>query len=824
MKNKQNVTSGFEFKLVSEQTIGISSFLDKAINFISRFVVTLVLSIGAIFTFTSMMKLDVDGGVLLLVLAISAIVSTIGYNSKFKNLHVFLASLALVVIGALVAFEYTKSGVKVISESVTKSIYEAMYWTVPDLSIKHAHLYAQEATYVLSLVSILLNAAVGFFVTAKINFIGTFLLTFPFFEIGAAFGCVAEKMPFAFLLAGWGASLVLHISLRQRNITKHKNSESKKKSKQKSFTYADTTKRFGASALVMVVSLLLVFSLVNSLLISAGFSRSAKLDKFRADFKETVLNAYDLITGFDHDASLKEGNLAVLADRKIKDRNYAVLETDNMEDDLYLKGYTGGIYTGDAWKEIEDDEYEFIDEFRTYLTEKGIALPTLSGDAIDSDINGNDLRPSKIRLYDFRRQKDYMYLANATVSSVGTQSKYDKYLVAKDKADYEYNAYCSSNAPFVVATTSRFDTFSFKKYWRTYVDFVNYEYLMLPEEGLDEIKRLGEILVGQNIYQSVDNVRAYVAETTEYSDFVAKLPDGKDFASYFVFEKRMGYSAHYATATAVILRSMGIPTRYVEGFYVPNEQVLKGENMGGARKVQLTDANSHAWIEVFVQECGWIPVEVTEGFYTQTLESQFNDFQNQNEEELEQNEEQLETPQEEIGYEEEVLEESEPTVEEDENATEEDGHKYVKNKIVEPLTIAFLIALLVVVLIVLAFGTVRRAVLIRRNRIFGSDDYKRQIEEGFKLLKKILKFMEVNLSEVYSYDQLAKIISQSFDHIEVQKAKQMISIYEKTQFSREVPKKQDVDEFLDFVDDLGDLVYKKLVVKHRLKFKFIDLI
>ena len=84
--------------------------------------------------------------------------------------------------------------------------------------------------------------------------------------------------------------------------------------------------------------------------------------------------------------------------------------------------------------------------------------------------------------------------------------------------------------------------------------------------------------------------------------------------------------------------------------------------------------------------------------------------------------------------------------------------------------------------------------------------------------------MDVNLSEVYSYDQLAKIICENFGSIEPAKAKQMISIYEKTQFSREVPRKQDADEFLDFVDDIGDLVYKNLVVKHRLKFKFIDLI
>ena len=90
MSKNKFVTSGFEFKLVSEETLGISSTLDKAINFISRLFVTLVLCAGAVFTFNSMMNLDASGGALLVVLLVCATLSTLGYNSKLKNLYVFL--------------------------------------------------------------------------------------------------------------------------------------------------------------------------------------------------------------------------------------------------------------------------------------------------------------------------------------------------------------------------------------------------------------------------------------------------------------------------------------------------------------------------------------------------------------------------------------------------------------------------------------------------------------------------------------------------------------------------------------------------------------
>ena len=80
---------------------------------------------------------------------------------------------------------------------------------------------------------------------------------------------------------------------------------------------------------------------------------------------------------------------------------------------------------------------------------------------------------------------------------------------------------------------------------------------------------------------------------------------------YFLTESKKAYCSYYASAAAILLRSVGIPTRYVEGVYVPKENIQKAVETGG--EIQVKDEDLHAWIEVFDERYGFVPVEVTPG-------------------------------------------------------------------------------------------------------------------------------------------------------------------------------------------------------------------
>ena len=80
------------------------------------------------------------------------------------------------------------------------------------------------------------------------------------------------------------------------------------------------------------------------------------------------------------------------------------------------------------------------------------------------------------------------------------------------------------------------------------------------------------------------------------------LPEGEDFVEYFLQESHQGYCVHFATAAVTLLRAMGIPARYAEGYAVPS---------GEEDWVDVPDYNAHAWVELYIGGTGWVPVEVT---------------------------------------------------------------------------------------------------------------------------------------------------------------------------------------------------------------------
>ena len=80
---------------------------------------------------------------------------------------------------------------------------------------------------------------------------------------------------------------------------------------------------------------------------------------------------------------------------------------------------------------------------------------------------------------------------------------------------------------------------------------------------------------------------------------------------YFLKENKKGYCVYYATAATLLFRSIGIPARYVEGMYVPKEELAK---CAKGEEIAVPDRNAHAWVEIYDERYGFVPVEVTPGF------------------------------------------------------------------------------------------------------------------------------------------------------------------------------------------------------------------
>lgn len=83
-------------------------------------------------------------------------------------------------------------------------------------------------------------------------------------------------------------------------------------------------------------------------------------------------------------------------------------------------------------------------------------------------------------------------------------------------------------------------------------------------------------------------------------------PAGRDFTDYFLFDLRRGYCTYSSTAMAVMLRTLGIPTRWVQGFAVP----VSGE----AGTYVVHNSQAHAWVEAYFSGYGWVAFDPTPRF------------------------------------------------------------------------------------------------------------------------------------------------------------------------------------------------------------------
>lgn len=136
------------------------------------------------------------------------------------------------------------------------------------------------------------------------------------------------------------------------------------------------------------------------------------------------------------------------------------------------------------------------------------------------------------------------------------------------------------------------------------------KYLQLPVNLPDRVRVLAHELTknANSDYEKAIAIEQYLKNNYKYTLTPGDVPKGYDFVDYFLFESKEGYCTYYATAMTILLRCVGVPTRYVEGF------VVKDENYQGGGRFDVPGSNAHAWPEVYLEGLGFVEFEPTASF------------------------------------------------------------------------------------------------------------------------------------------------------------------------------------------------------------------
>lgn len=146
-----------------------------------------------------------------------------------------------------------------------------------------------------------------------------------------------------------------------------------------------------------------------------------------------------------------------------------------------------------------------------------------------------------------------------------------------------------------------------------YVDLDDYtSSLFVPKTVDDDNSSFVQQSEDEYLDQVIQNLERMLSAYT-YTKKPGRVPAGEDFVEYFLFHSRKGYCTYYASAATLILRWMGIPARYVEGYTVQAGDWGKYDYNAYSVEADVPGTRGHAWTEVYIDGFGWMPIEVTVG-------------------------------------------------------------------------------------------------------------------------------------------------------------------------------------------------------------------
>jgi transglutaminase-like putative cysteine protease len=129
-------------------------------------------------------------------------------------------------------------------------------------------------------------------------------------------------------------------------------------------------------------------------------------------------------------------------------------------------------------------------------------------------------------------------------------------------------------------------------------------YLGLPRNLSPRVGDLARAIVGRNVraYDRALALESYL-RALQYSYQVQPLPGSGDAVEQFLFDIRQGYCTYYASAMAVMARTLGIPARVAIGY-------ATGEYDQASRAYIVRESDAHAWPELYV-DGRWVSFEPT---------------------------------------------------------------------------------------------------------------------------------------------------------------------------------------------------------------------
>lgn len=354
-------------------------------------------------------------------------------------------------------------------------------------------------------------------------------------------------------------------------------------------------------------------------------------DSYREFQKVLEKQIEDLFKGNAKADKIIVGNIAPRYHDRLMLR---ITSSQKVKSNLYLCGSVKNDYADGVWRYREADLQQRVDksqeempEFRKWLAQRPYQAEKELGLAW----------PETEYQIDYENQIDrYTYIPYFAVIDDGKMNGYEQDAVTTKEVSQKHTKAKGSIMPADLGEyfggLEAFEAFGEQtQKARMYNAYVNAyatkldpstEYIREYEfdDGIGE--ELNDLRMLYSAYEGAEQnglrleiARQIAAEFQrhyQYSMELDPLPSDQDAVEYFLNTSRQGFCKHFATAGALLLRRYHVPARAAFGYVVKRNAFR--EQKDGSYQADVIDRNAHAWVEIYLDDIGWVPFEMTPGY------------------------------------------------------------------------------------------------------------------------------------------------------------------------------------------------------------------
>lgn len=290
----------------------------------------------------------------------------------------------------------------------------------------------------------------------------------------------------------------------------------------------------------------------------------------------------------------------------------ALQVTMDVPQQLYMRGFTGAVFADNRWEGIPGED----------LVKNKKLLYWLNKSAFDQNAQFDgaaaytQLEQSTVSVQNIGACSYYQYVPYSIGNGTWTQPENlnTDGVYGDGKRSYAYSVTVGTGEEIMqvleyLQTSDDPAVLQYRKAESGYRQFVYHYYLQVAQEFKDLLQKQWDEIAA--MYGSADNLTLQQAQECTLIFLSGCFPEaGATTDVVLPLENLEGTSFQYATVAAMTLRYFGIPSRYAEGYVISQEMADKCKS---GEAITVDSSCGKAWVEVYQDGIGWIPLDLTLG-------------------------------------------------------------------------------------------------------------------------------------------------------------------------------------------------------------------